>query len=507
MSQTTAEHDDPFEIDPLYEQLFSDVDEDTFQSIKASIKRYGVDQPILVDADKKVIDGHHRLRAVRELRAEGHDVPDIPFNQKPTRKDTLRARRANLSGRDVDKKEGVKVYLHEHLPEPPEAADTDAEVMWPEDDEVWSHRNVAIELGVGKGTVHRAIEDSIQVVQADHLNIPSEREQKRSAVKSYIGDNPDATDQEVTDAVDWDISQPTVNRWRNEWFDDEDDDQETLEQSSLLGSGDDLETTSDVAQDAADGEDTATETLRDEQTTTADRAVETREEKQKEQDIAEDEQRREQQREQFATAVESSDAVDIHHGDFGDVLAEYDDESIDHIVTDPPYGEDYLPVWDALGEVAARVLKPGGFLVAYSGQYLLPQVMNMLSEHLEYYWQFVTLDDEPTFFIKKRIGIRYKPVVVFCKPPAEPFDKQAHDVIAAGDREKEHHEWEQPVEKAAALVTAVSEPNDCICDPMCGSGTTGVAALSEHRRAVLVDHDEEAVRTARERLSEVVSDV
>jgi len=163
-------------------------------------------------------------------------------------------------------------------------------------------------------------------------------------------------------------------------------------------------------------------------------------------------------------------------------------------------------LWDDLGRVAARVLKPGGFVAAYTGQYLLPDVLDRLRDHLTYYWQFVTLDDQPSFFIKKRIGIRYKPVVVFAKPPVKELDKQSHDVIDVGDRSKEHHKWEQPVEKAAEIVTAVSEPNDLICDPMCGSGTTGLAALENDRRALLIDRDTDAFETATERISEVLTD-
>jgi len=43
-----------------------------------------------------------------------------------------------------------------------------------------------------------------------------------------------------------------------------------------------------------------------------------------------------------------------------------------------------------------------------------------------------------------------------------------------------------------------------VCDPMCGSGTFGVAALRSNRHAVLIDVDKEAVEKARERVGEVV---
>jgi len=278
----TVQYDDPFEIDEVYESLFDDLEPEQYESIKASIRKHGVDTAILIDAENKVIDGHHRLRAVRELRAEGHDIPDIPFVQKPTRVDKLRAFRANIARRTGHKKAGVKNYLREHLPDVPDAADTGAEVMWPDDDNAWTQQDVAHELGVSQYTVRQAIEDSVHVIGSNNVNIPSQREQKRDAVKSYIESNPDATDNEVANAVDWDISRPTVYRWRNEMFDEKNDEDGTdTEQSSLVGAGDDAEDSSEIAQDAADGEETATETLAEEGTATADSATETRDEKQK----------------------------------------------------------------------------------------------------------------------------------------------------------------------------------------------------------------------------------
>jgi len=40
-----------------------------------------------------------------------------------------------------------------------------------------------------------------------------------------------------------------------------------------------------------------------------------------------------------------------------------------------------------------------------------------------------------------------------------------------------------------------------VCDPMCGSGTIGVACLRLQRRAVLVEKDEDTIHTAREKVN------
>lgn len=64
----------------------------------------------------------------------------------------------------------------------------------------------------------------------------------------------------------------------------------------------------------------------------------------------------------------------IHHGDCLEVVAGMESESVDAIVTDPPYGLGFMgKEWDALppglpwAEQCLRVLKPGGHLLAFGG--------------------------------------------------------------------------------------------------------------------------------------------
>ena len=53
------------------------------------------------------------------------------------------------------------------------------------------------------------------------------------------------------------------------------------------------------------------------------------------------------------------------------------DNSIDLIFTDPPYGEQYLYLYEDLARLAVRVLKPGGSLVFYAGHIILNKVFNI----------------------------------------------------------------------------------------------------------------------------------
>lgn len=60
------------------------------------------------------------------------------------------------------------------------------------------------------------------------------------------------------------------------------------------------------------------------------------------------------------------------------------DASVDLVYTDPPYTKDAMPIWSDLLSFAARVLKPQGMLMAYTGKMCLPEAIERLSEHLRY---------------------------------------------------------------------------------------------------------------------------
>jgi DNA modification methylase len=66
--------------------------------------------------------------------------------------------------------------------------------------------------------------------------------------------------------------------------------------------------------------------------------------------------------------------VNLHHGDCLDVLKTLPDNSVDSIVTDPPYGLSFMgKKWDydipsvEIWQECLRVLKPGGHLLAFAG--------------------------------------------------------------------------------------------------------------------------------------------
>jgi site-specific DNA-methyltransferase (adenine-specific) len=197
-------------------------------------------------------------------------------------------------------------------------------------------------------------------------------------------------------------------------------------------------------------------------------------------------------------------------GDFREIGQQVADNSVALIVTDPPYGKEYLDLYVALGEFAARVLEPGGLCLAYSGSLYLPDKLAALGQSLEYYWTFAVAYPDRKANNARRMGnsVRkpriyqsWKPIVGFVKPPLNCWWHFFGDVLP-GNRQKAEHVWQQNVEEARYLIEHLAPPNGTVIDPMCGSGTSLVAAAQLGRPYVGIELNKATAARARARLAE-----
>ncbi|MGB4459754.1 MAG: DNA modification methylase [Bacillota bacterium] len=194
-----------------------------------------------------------------------------------------------------------------------------------------------------------------------------------------------------------------------------------------------------------------------------------------------------------------NDKVRLILGDFRE--ANIEDESVDLILTDPPYGIEFENLWEDLGKFAQRVLKPSRFLVSYFGHLNLIDYYNILNRYLKYYWTFCLVHSGNKQLIHPRnVRCGWKPIVVFQKEPFEMIIDAVDDIIEGSGREKELHEWQQGMEELFPLIKAFSFENELVLDPFMGSGTVVMASLSENRRAIGIEIDEKYYQIAGERI-------
>lgn len=193
------------------------------------------------------------------------------------------------------------------------------------------------------------------------------------------------------------------------------------------------------------------------------------------------------------------------HGDFRDRLTELPDGSVDLIVTDPPYPAESLPLWSDLSEVAARILKPSGVLLAMSGKIHLDEVMMRLGEHLAYGWVYMLPLERGLSRINGRNLMQgWKPWLAYSAGawPSGSIE-YADDRIDSGYREKSRYRWEQdPIGALRLLEIFDPQARGLIVDPFTGTGSFGVAALQHGSRFLGVELDSERFDGSVSRLTE-----
>jgi DNA modification methylase len=203
-----------------------------------------------------------------------------------------------------------------------------------------------------------------------------------------------------------------------------------------------------------------------------------------------------------------------------DLHAHIEAESLDAIITDPPYPREYLSVYNDLADFAIHALKPGGSLIAMVGQYYLPDILATLQkEPLKYHWlSCYYIPGDTAKIWHRRIGASWKPLIWFVKGKyTGPWkkdvikdegilgeDTQSEDIFVGNGKDKKHHEWGQPVHDMVNIIEHFTQPGQLICDPFLGGGTTAVASLVCNRRFIGSDIDKQCIQTTRERVKDTL---
>lgn len=207
----------------------------------------------------------------------------------------------------------------------------------------------------------------------------------------------------------------------------------------------------------------------------------------------------------------------IYQGDAAQLLTSFQEQSVDLVVTYPPYLVNYkdrtgrriandtnpeavLSVFAPL----ARVMKQNSYAVCFAGWSALPQFAAA--------WEAAGLKIVSQIIWQKSNAsrhsytqYRHESAYVLAKGnPVKPRNPlpSVMEWVYSGNR---RHPTEKAVEIIAPLVRSFSKPEGLICDPFSGSGSTSVAAALNNRDYIGIDIDPAHVATARARLAGVTA--
>ena len=179
--------------------------------------------------------------------------------------------------------------------------------------------------------------------------------------------------------------------------------------------------------------------------------------------------------------------------------------TLDAIFTDPPYAGEHLDCWAELESFAWHALRPGGLLLAYSGQlHLLDAAKRLFREgRIEYRWcGTLAWPDSQAKVHPVRITHQAKPLLVG-KRAGAPLDVERYgrDYFAAPPKvagQRAAHEWGQNPGLAALVAKDWLRPGERVADPFIGGGVLARAAMDVG--CIVVGCDIEPVHVAAARL-------
>lgn len=258
----------------------------------------------------------------------------------------------------------------------------------------------------------------------------------------------------------------------------------------------------------------------------------------------------------------------IFHGDCKDQLKNIKDETVDAIITDPPYGISFMNnKWDynvpsiKLWEESLRVLKKGGYLLSFSSAKTYHRlVCNVEDAGFEIRDQILWIYGEGMPKSKSLLKPAHEPIVMAIKPgelqklnidksrigtekrlnKKTSKNKNCFSQINDNDREcigrypanllhdgntgieqftnyfycakadeKDRnvyntHPTVKPIKLMEYLIRLVCPVGSLILDPFMGSGSTGKAALQQGMDFIGIEQNAEYIKIAKKRLDKVV---
>ena len=201
----------------------------------------------------------------------------------------------------------------------------------------------------------------------------------------------------------------------------------------------------------------------------------------------------------------SDAAVTIYHGDSRELVPQLEQDTVDLVLTDPPYARESWPVWAAL-PLTAEAMKPGRSLFTYCGHYQIPDVLALMAGTFRYHWLCHVVN---TWACPRMWGYHVevfsKPVLWFTLGPHAgwPRNQCMPDRWRPMDwaARSEHH-WGQGY--VTEPIHYATDTGGLILDPFMGSGTTLRAAKDLGRRAIGIEVDERYCEVAAKRMSQEV---
>lgn len=219
--------------------------------------------------------------------------------------------------------------------------------------------------------------------------------------------------------------------------------------------------------------------------------------------------------------------IDLRQGDCLELMKYIPDETIDLVVTDPPYlinyktnyrkdethkftkeiiGEDSPEVISKAIKEFYRIMKNDTALYLFCS----PDKVDFFKKEVEKYFKIKNIiiwkkNNWTAGDLYAQFGKQYEMIILANKGRAKFNGKRITDIWEF-DRvvgKKQLHQNQKPVNLLEQCILKHSNENDVVLDAFMGSGSTGVACVNTNRNFIGIELDEEYYNIAKKRIGEV----
>lgn len=232
---------------------------------------------------------------------------------------------------------------------------------------------------------------------------------------------------------------------------------------------------------------------------------------------------------------------ELYNGDFAEILPSIQDNSIDLILTDPPYNlgsfartrnrhihsmnrsnfvldgwdneneEKFFEMIDIFFALSSQKLKISGTLLMFCSFFNVGALVKIAQKYKFYYkttgvWHksnpmprnmnlhFVNSNEAWLYFINNAktgtFNNEGKLITDFIETPT----------ISVAEKKIGNHPTQKPIQLMEFFMKLLSSKGSVVCDPFMGSGTTGVVANSLSRKFIGIELNKEYFNVARKRI-------
>lgn len=202
--------------------------------------------------------------------------------------------------------------------------------------------------------------------------------------------------------------------------------------------------------------------------------------------------------------------VEYIHSSLKDLNKHIKPNSIDFIITDPPYPKEYIPVYEELSWFADYALKEGGELFVLTGKLYFPDYLNGLlaSPNIHYNWIINSILNKGGKAVvhPAKVFTGWKPIVHLYKGKRDPDRFYKYDLCDNPPKNHnfELHHWQQDTYMFDYILDDYVFSNDVVLDPFAGSGTTAISCINRGVKCILSDIDKKYIDICKKRLDPIL---